>query len=75
MGINMNERILYKNDDGTVAVIIPADCGLTVQEIAEKDVPTGKPFAIVDAADIPADRSQRDAWVVDPAILTDGVGA
>lgn len=71
----MNERIIYKNDDGVASVVIPADCGLTVQQIAEKDVPTGKPFAIVDATDIPADRSQRGAWDVDETLLTNGVGA
>lgn len=30
--------------------------------IAAKDVPAGKPFEIVDAADIPADRTFRNAW-------------
>jgi hypothetical protein len=42
--------------------------------IAIKDVPAGKPFKIVDAADIPSDRSERDAWTVDEADLTDGIG-
>lgn len=70
----MTKRILYQTDDGGVAVIIPTNCGLTVRQIADKDVPTGKPFRIVDGADIPTDRSQRGAWVVDPAGLTDGVG-
>jgi hypothetical protein len=71
----INERIIYQTDDGGVAIIIPADCGLTVQQIAEKDVPTGKPFKIVDVSEIPSDRSQRNAWEVDPDIITDGVGA
>lgn len=72
----MDKRILYQNEDGGVSIIIPADeCGLTVEEIAAKDVPTGKPYKIVDVADIPEDRSYRDAWVVDEADLTDGVGA
>ena len=72
----MNQRIIYPTDDGGVAVIIPAPgCGLTIEQIAEKDVPAGKPYKIVDAADIPADRSQRAAWAVDAADLTDGVGA
>ncbi len=72
----MNQRIIYQNDDGGVAVIIPApDCGLTIEQIAAKDVPTGRPYRIVEAADIPADRSQRAAWAVDAADLTDGVGA
>ena len=59
----MNSRIIYPTDDGGVAVIVPApECGLTIEEIAAKDVPAGKPFKIVDVADIPTDRAFRDAW-------------
>ena len=58
----MNHRILYPTDDGGVAVIVPADCGLTIEEIAAKDVPSGKPYEIVDVADIPSDRTFRGAW-------------
>lgn len=58
----MNLRIIYPNDDGGVAIIVPADCGLTIEEIAAKDVPEGKPYKIVDVADIPTDRTFRDAW-------------
>jgi hypothetical protein len=58
----MNQRIIYPTDDGGVAVIVPADCGLSIEEIAAKDVPTGKPFKIVDASDIPTDRTFRAAW-------------
>jgi hypothetical protein len=59
----MNSRILYPTDDGGVAVIVPAaECGLTIEEIAAKDVPAGKPFKIVDVADIPSDRTFRAAW-------------
>ena len=58
----MNSRIIYPTDEGIVAVIIPSDCGLTIEEIAAKDVPNGKPFKIVDIADIPTDRTFRDAW-------------
>ena len=72
----MNQRIIYPTDDGGVAVIIPADCGLTIEEIAAKDVPpivvmqdgvvvssTPRPFKIVDASEIPEDRFFRNAWV------------
>lgn len=59
----MNKRILYPTDDGGVAILIPApDCGLTIEEIAAQDVPEGKPFKIVDAADVPTDRTFRAAW-------------
>jgi hypothetical protein len=59
----MNKRVIYPTDDGGVAVIIPAvECGLTIEEIAAKDVPKGKPFKIVDVSDIPEDRTFRAAW-------------
>ena len=59
----MNQRIIYQTDEGGVAVIIPApECGLTIEEIAAKDVPEGKPFKIVDVSDIPSDRTFRGAW-------------
>lgn len=59
----MNQRIIYPTDNGGVAVIIPAnECGLTIEEIAAKDVPTGKPYKIVNIADIPTDRTFRGAW-------------
>ena len=71
----MDNRIIYKNTTGGVSVIIPApDSGLTIEEIAAKDVPTGLPYKIVDAKDIPTDRTARDLWDVDTADLTDGVG-
>ncbi len=58
----MNQRIIYPTDDGGVAVIIPADCGLTIEEIAAKDVPSGKPYKIVDVSEIPSERLFRNAW-------------
>ena len=44
------------------------------EEIAKKDVPTGLKYKIVENSDIPTDDSFRDAWRVDLADLTDGVG-
>lgn len=59
----MNQRIIYPTDEGGVAVIIPApECGLTIEEIATKDVPAGKPYKIVNVGDIPTDRTFRGAW-------------
>jgi len=58
----MKKRIIYPTDDG-VAIIIPApECGLTIEEIAAKDVPQGKEYHIVDVSDIPEDRTFRNAW-------------
>ena len=61
----MNERIIYPNDNGGVSIIIPTEEYLaehTIEELAAKDVPAGKPFKIIDIADIPTDRTFRDAW-------------
>jgi hypothetical protein len=61
----MTQRIIYPTDDGGVAIIIPTAEYLennTIEELAAKDVPTGKPYKIVDVADIPTDRTFRDAW-------------
>ena len=75
---NMNPVILYKQDNGVVAIIRPTAEALAlygIKAIAQKDVPAGKPYRVVDAIEIPTDRTQRNAWTVDDAALTDGVGA
>jgi len=61
----MNQRIIYPKDDGGVAILIPTHEYLAdhaIEELAAKDVPAGKPFKIVDVADIPTDRTFRNAW-------------
>lgn len=62
----MAQRIIYPNGDGGVAIVIPApNAGLSVEQIAAKDVPAGVPYRIVQDADIPSDRSQRELWTAD----------
>ena len=61
----MDKRIVYKNEDGTIAIIIPTPEWLethTIEELATKDVPDGKEYWIVDVSEIPSDRTFRDAW-------------
>lgn len=59
----MSQRIIYPTDDGGVAVVVPApNSGLTIEQIAAKDVPAGKPFEIVDVSEVPSDRTFRGAW-------------
>jgi hypothetical protein len=61
----MNQRIIYQNEEGGVSILIPTPEYLaeyTIEELAAKDVPEGKPYKIVDVADIPTDRTFRDAW-------------
>ena len=70
-------KIIYKNESGGVSILHHADEALsfmTIDEIAKKDVPTGLPYKIVEDSEIPTDRTFRDAWTVDEATLTDGVG-
>ena len=55
------KRILFPNDDGGVSIIIPIES----IEGSMKDIPSGKPYLIIDAADIPTDRSFRNAWTAD----------
>jgi len=61
----MNQRIIYPNDEGGVSILIPAPeylAGHNIEELAAKDVPSGKPYKIVNVADIPTDRTFRNAW-------------
>ena len=59
-------RIIYKTEEGGVAVLIPAPEYLqdhTIEELAAKDVPEGAEFEIVEDADVPSDRTFRGAWI------------
>ena len=57
------KRIIFPNDEGGVSILIPSpNCELTIEEIAAKDVPAGKSFKIIDIADVPTDRTFRNAW-------------
>ena len=58
----MEKRIVYQKPDGGVAIIIPAP-GVELSSLMYL-VPSG-PYAIVDADEIPVDRSQRNAWTYD----------
>lgn len=59
------KRIIYPNNEGGVAIVIPSPEALetmTIEEIAAKDVPAGIEFKIIDTADVPTDRTFRNAW-------------
>ena len=68
--------IIYNQDNGIPAVVMPTEEALQqhgIMAIAIKDVPAGKPFKIIDAAELPTSAPQ-EAWRIDEALLTDGVG-
>jgi hypothetical protein len=55
-----DKRIIYPNDEGGVSIIVPSP-GVTEEQLLMA-VPKGKPYQIVDVADIPPDRTFRNAW-------------
>lgn len=63
--------ILHHFADGSLALtgINPA-CGLTPDEVAKKDIPTGTPYVIVRSEDLPNDVTFIDAWEADTANYT-----
>jgi hypothetical protein len=69
-------RIIYKTPENTVSVISasPEWTG-TMEELAQKDVPTGLKYKIVEDSEISSDRTFRNAWEIAESELTDGVGA
>ena len=59
------KRIIYPTDDGGVAVIVPSAEYLadhTIEELAAKDVPSGKDYQIINESEVPSDRTFRNAW-------------
>ena len=57
-------KIIFPNGNGGVAIIYPTG-ELPIEEVARKDVPAGVPYLVVDDADIPRDRTYREAWEAD----------
>ena len=63
----MSKIIVYNQEDGIMAVCIPANnSGLSIEEIAEKDVPKGIKYKIIDRKELShLDNSLfRVAWVL-----------
>lgn len=59
----INLRIIYPQQNGIVTIVTPVlNSELTIEEMARKDVPAGVPYKIIDVADIPEDRTFRNAW-------------
>ena len=59
-------KIIYTQENGVVAVVHPTDQSLkemTIEEIAQRVVPVGVTYSIVDDSVIPTDRSFRNSWV------------
>ena len=67
--------VIYNQDNGCAAVLVPTEEALQkfgIMEIAIRDVPAGRPFKILDTSELPD--APQEAWEVDEADLTDGIG-
>lgn len=69
-------RGIYKNEDGSIGILIPTQeaLGMFPTEhkgmvaICEKDVPHNLPYWLVEESSIPTDRSERNRWTLDDSI-------
>ncbi len=73
----MKIAIFQPSDSNCISVLVPApNCGLSLEEICKKDVPTGLKYKIIENTELPEDREFRNAWVAtDLETNYDGVGA
>lgn len=70
----METIVLFTNTDGKVGMLMPnLDCGLTLAEIIEKDLPSGATdVTITDHTALPADTMFSDSWsIVDNSVVED----
>jgi hypothetical protein len=62
----MTQVIIYPNDEGWLSVVTPAlECGLSIEEIARKDVPAGRPYHIINVEQLPQEHMLFEAWEAD----------
>lgn len=55
--------IIFPNDNGGVAVIVPSpEFADQIEAVANKDVPPGKTWRLVEDTDLPS-RDSRDRWL------------
>lgn len=57
----MSVRIVYQNPDGGISVVIPTG-ETSVEHILANDIPPGVTPIVIDSADLPQDRTFREAW-------------
>ena len=65
------KRIIYVDPEGNLCVVVPAPSwNGTIKELAEKDVPQGLAYKIVNENEIPSDRTFRGAWVLNAGVIS-----
>jgi len=62
---DINKRIVIVNQDSSVTILCPAPEYLqthTLRELIKKDVPAELTYHIINASELPTDRTFRGAW-------------
>jgi hypothetical protein len=58
--------IIYKNSNNGVSIVVPVpNSSLTINDIANRDLPAGTPYRFGTIADIPTELMFSSAWEVD----------
>ena len=57
----ITQRVIYPLSNGGVAIVIPSPECKSLQQLIDT-VPAGRSYQVVNATDIPTDRTFRDAW-------------
>ena len=57
----MFQVIVYPQENGSIALLIPTG-ELPLEDVAQKDVPAGLPYLILNPEDVPADHTFFNAW-------------
>ena len=62
----MDTIVIYEKENGNVAILYPSkNCGLSIDEIIKKDIPSGARYKKISIEDMPSDREYREAWSYD----------
>ena len=72
----MDKRIIFPDDNDGIAIVVPSPNwlvkeGNSIEKLALMRVPSGKPYKIIDASDVPSDRTFRNAWTADFTEVTE----
>jgi hypothetical protein len=71
--MTITERIIYPTANGGVAVVTPTG-ELPIEELIAKVVPPSVSYEIVDASEVPSDRTFRNAWVMGDCCIDHDLG-
>jgi len=73
----MGYKIIYKQEDGSIAVCFPADGNADFDKailVGKLSAPEGSPFKVITQDDFPSSLELQEAWELDDEEFTDGVG-